>query len=77
MDEACLPEGVKRQSRALTKVTPGFYADDQGASYFCPSEFFAVYGLPSDMDQVCLVLDEVMSEFPGITVFEFADPEHP
>jgi hypothetical protein len=72
-----LPDGVKFQRESLTSVGPGFYADDHGAAYFCPSEFFASYQLPHDMDFVCLVLDEVLLEFPGITVFEFADPDHP
>jgi hypothetical protein len=57
----------------LESVCPGFYYDVDGSQYFCLSEFLLAHHLPLTMDFIGVVLDDVMQEFPGITVFEFAD----
>ena len=64
---------LKFNSKELEKFSPGFYVDCDGRQYFCLSEFLLVHGLPLTMESVHRVLDEVMSEFPGITVIEVAE----
>ena len=66
-------EGVRFHRKELQCVSPGFYVDGGGARYFCLSEFLVEHYLPLTMDFIRVVLDDVMEEFPGITVFEFAD----
>lgn len=66
-------EGVRFHSRELESICPGFYSDVDGSQYFCLSEFLLAHHLPLTMDFIRVVLDDVMQEFPGITVFEFAD----
>ena len=66
-------EGVRFHSKELECFSPGFYVDGDGAQYFCLSEFLVVHDLPLTMDFIRVVLGDVMQEFPGITVFEFAD----
>jgi hypothetical protein len=66
-------DGVRFHSKELESVCPGFYSGVNGAQYFCLSEFLLAHHLPLTMDFIRVVLDDVMQEFPGITVFEFAD----
>jgi len=65
-------EGLTFHSKELESISPGFYADVDGKQYFCLSEFLVVHQLPMAIDFVRIVLDDVMQEFPGITIFEFA-----
>ncbi len=66
-------EGVTFHRKELESVFPGFYVGVDGAQYFCLSEFLVAHHLPLTMDFIRIVLEDVMQEFPGITVFEFAD----
>lgn len=68
-------EGVRCRNEELEAFSPGFYVDDVGAKYFCVSKFLLAYALPFEIEFVRLVLDQVMREFPGIAVIEFAEPE--
>ena len=64
---------MRFQSKELVSFSPGFYTDVDGAQYFCLSEFLLAHHLPLTMEFIRVVLDDAMQEFPGITVFEFAD----
>ena len=64
---------MRFQSKELKSISPGFYVDVHGSEYFCLSEFLLAYQFPLTMDFIHVVLDDVMLEFPGITIFEFAD----
>jgi hypothetical protein len=65
-------EGLTFHSKELEIISPGFYVDADGTQYFCLSEFLLVHQLPLTMDFIHVVLEDVIQEFPGITVFEFA-----
>jgi len=73
MEESGQCEGITSHRKELESVSPGFYAGIDGAQYFCLSEFLLAHRLPLTMDFIRIVLDDVQREFPGITVFEFAE----
>jgi hypothetical protein len=73
LEDSMDPKGVQLRHEELESFSPGFYFDAGGAQYFCASEFVVAHDLPVDMDFVRMVIADVMREFPGITVIEFAE----